>query len=90
MRKVFFSKTKRRLSWTLASRRYRKKVRERWKALGCCIQCGLPCKPFLRCFKHRVKQARYNRKAYAKHLEASKSISIFGLDTTTKDLPSNS
>lgn len=44
--------------------------RARWRAAGCCRDCGYPCGRYRQCVKHRVMAARH-RRAYYRRLKAA-------------------
>ena len=39
-------------------RRWKAALRARWRAAGCCLECGLPVTRFAKCVECRAKWAR--------------------------------
>jgi len=53
-------------------KKYRRKQYQRYRSNGNCIDCGLPSKPYWRCFGCRVKVSKRNKRYYQKHKDRIK------------------
>lgn len=42
-------------------RRYMRRLRQRYRAAGGCLECGVPVAGFAMCFPHRVRSANRRR-----------------------------
>jgi hypothetical protein len=48
----------------VCKRRYQRTRFARWRAAGCCVDCGLPVTRFVRCLRCRVIRAAYDLARY--------------------------
>lgn len=49
------------------SRQRMKAQWDRWRSIECCGRCGIPCKPYALCMKHRIYVSKVSRKYHIKH-----------------------